>query len=156
MEPIILPHSPNSRVPEAVAPFRHCMPVQARFSDFDMLGHLNNTVYLSYFDTAKAAYFTDVTGGDVDWHNPGVVVVNINIDFFAPVMPGERVEVLTATTRMGEKSFVLEQRIVTADTRETRCMARTVMAGFDTSTMKSMPISDEWRQALNRFEQREL
>ena len=30
--------------------------VQIRFNDIDILGHLNNVVYFSLFDTAKAQY----------------------------------------------------------------------------------------------------
>ena len=28
--------------------FRHSIPVQMRFNDIDVLGHINNSVYFSY------------------------------------------------------------------------------------------------------------
>ena len=32
--------------------FRHHTDVQIRFNDIDILGHVNNTVYFSFYDTA--------------------------------------------------------------------------------------------------------
>ena len=40
--------------------FHHSIPVQIRFNDIDMLGHVNNTVYFSFFDLGKARYFEEV------------------------------------------------------------------------------------------------
>ena len=30
--------------------FRHTLPLQIRFNDVDTLGHVNNTVYFSFYD----------------------------------------------------------------------------------------------------------
>ena len=32
------------------------MPITVAFRDLDMLGHVNNAVYLSYFESARIAY----------------------------------------------------------------------------------------------------
>ena len=42
--------------------FHHRTPLQLRFNDVDVLGHVNNTVYFSFYDTGKAIYFSDVRG----------------------------------------------------------------------------------------------
>lgn len=34
--------------------FRYQTDLQIRFSDVDVLGHVNNTIYLSFYDTGKA------------------------------------------------------------------------------------------------------
>lgn len=36
--------------------------MQIRFNDVDVLGHMNNTVYFTLYDTAKADYFAAVRG----------------------------------------------------------------------------------------------
>ena len=41
--------------------------IQVRFSDLDTLGHVNNAVYLSYFEMARIAYFTPLLGENWDW-----------------------------------------------------------------------------------------
>ena len=30
--------------------FRHTLPLQLRFNDIDLLGHVNNSVYFSFYD----------------------------------------------------------------------------------------------------------
>ncbi|MDE5749182.1 MAG: hypothetical protein K2H87_00260 [Duncaniella sp.] len=55
----------------------HKTPVQLRFSDLDPLGHVNNTVYFSLMDLAKARYFFDAIGHEIDLAKAGVVVVTV-------------------------------------------------------------------------------
>ncbi|RLT75557.1 acyl-CoA thioesterase [bacterium J10(2018)] len=155
-EEIKLPHPANPRVPAPQFPFRHMLPLQMRFNDFDMLGHLNNAVYIQFFDLGKSSYFQDVLPQAVDWKHINIVVVNINCDYYAPTYIHESVAVVTTVTRMGEKSFSLEQRIVNTATGEVKCVARTVMAGIDLTTGKSAPIAEEWIEALQRYERRAL
>ncbi|MCH5346893.1 MAG: acyl-CoA thioesterase [Muribaculaceae bacterium] len=156
MPPRTLPPSTNQRIVNLKVPYRHYIPLQTRFTDFDMLGHLNNNVYMAFMDMGKADYFTRVMEGNVDWTNPGVVVVNINCDYFAPVMPGEEIELLTTVDSVGQHSFTMDQRILNASTGEVKCAARTVMVGFDTMTGQSTLIPDAWIKALERYEQREF
>ena len=68
----------NSRVPEAKFEFHHRQPVQLRFNDIDMLGHLNNSVYIQLMDLGKANYFHQFIDGRLDHDNIAIVVANIN------------------------------------------------------------------------------
>ena len=63
--------------------FHHSIPVQIRFNDIDMLGHVNNTVYFSFFDLGKARYFEEVKKGHFDLSHIDIVVANINVNFLA-------------------------------------------------------------------------
>ncbi len=70
--------SDNPKVPAAEFPFRHSQPVQMRFTDIDMLGHLNNNVYLTFMDLAKVEYFAAVLPEGMDWRSINAVVVHIS------------------------------------------------------------------------------
>lgn len=130
--------------------------MQIRFNDIDLLGHLNNAVYIQFFDLGKSRYFQDVLPEAVDWKHINIVVANINCDFYSPTYITEPIAVLTTVTRMGEKSFTLEQRIVNSDSGDVKCVCRTVMVGFDLATGKSAPIDPVWIAALETYEQRKL
>ena len=136
--------------------FRHHMPLQMRFNDIDMLGHLNNSVYLTFMDLAKTRYFQAVLGDKLRWGEIGVVIVNINCDFCAPTFFDDVIEVETAVVAVGEKSLTLEQRVYSPDDERVRCRCHTIMSGFNTKTLKSEPISDEWREALEQYEGRKF
>mgnify|MGYP001534377266 FL=1 len=45
--------------------FNHTLPIQLRFNDVDKFGHVNNTVYFSFYDLGKTEYFASVCP-DVD------------------------------------------------------------------------------------------
>ena len=47
---IILPTPLNPRVPAPTQPFRTVLPLQIRFNDIDLLGHVNNEMYFAYMD----------------------------------------------------------------------------------------------------------
>ena len=134
--------------------FRHHMPLQMRFNDIDMLGHLNNSVYFTFMDLAKTRYFQAVLGDKLKWGEIGVVVVNVNCDFCVPTFFDDEIEVETAVIAIGEKSLTLEQRVYSPADGRVRCRCRTIMSGFNAKTLKSVPISDEWREALEQYEGR--
>jgi thioesterase len=147
----------NSRIPEAEYEFRHHQPVQIRFNDIDMLGHLNNSIYLQFMDLAKAAYFAQfMEGGRFDWGEVTLVIANINCDFYNPTYISEDLEVLTAIESMSHSSLRLEQRVVNVKTGEVKCRATTTMVNIDPDTVRSRPITDEWRRRLSDYEGREL
>lgn len=122
----------------------------------DMFGHLNNTVYLEFFDLGKLRYFEDVLGRDFMKSPLKVVVVNINCNFYSPSFLNEKLEVRTAVVHIGEKSLTLEQRVVNCETDDVKCTATTVMAGFDPATMTSAAIPDDTRRYFSEYENREL
>jgi acyl-CoA thioester hydrolase len=78
-----------------------------RFRDLDALGHVNNAVYLTYFESARIAYWlhtTKRTGlGALD-----MILARAEIDFRSPLAYGESVEISVGATSLGRSSFVLE------------------------------------------------
>lgn len=148
--------SDNPRVAPSDFPFRHCQPLQIRFSDIDMLGHLNNNVYLTFMDLAKIRYFSAVKGTPITAQDLAMVVVHIDCDFLAPTFLDDNIEVWTRVTRIGDRSLNLEQRIVNADTGEVKCIGRTVMAGYDPATALGAPLREDWITLIEAFEQHPL
>lgn len=146
----------NSRVPKAEFTFRHHQKVQIRFNDIDILGHLNNSVYLQFMDLAKVSYFRRILDEKLDFSGKCLVIVNINCDFYSPTFLEENIEVVTATVSISEKSLRLEQRVVNVDNGDVKCLCHTIMAGFDPSSGGSMAIPDEWRLLIGGYEGRKF
>lgn len=154
---IELKPSSNPRVPAPAAPFNHILPLQIRFNDIDLLGHVNNSVYITFMDLGKAHYFNDVLGNLIDWHHINLAVVNININFYAPSFIESELSVVTAVTRISTHSLTLEQRIIDrAHDDEVKCIATTIMAGYDIATASSCALQDDWVRAIELHEGRSL
>ena len=132
--------------------FKHKTPIQLRFNDFDALGHVNNSIYFSFFDLGKSAYFNDVLPGMINNEEAGVVIANIQVNFIQSVYPGENVAVETTVAEIGNKSFKLLQTLIDLDTNVVKCICNTVMVCFDAKTKATSSISDEWRKAIADFE----
>ena len=134
--------------------FKHTIPIQLRFNDFDALGHVNNSVYFSFYDLGKTDYFRNVIPEMTTDQHVGVVIANIQVNFLLPVYPQENVAVQTTVTEIGHKSFKLLQQLIDLDTNEVKCICHTVMVGFDAQAKTTRPISDDWRKAINEYEGR--
>lgn len=130
--------------------FTNSLPIQIRFSDVDVIGHVNNIIFLQYYDTGKAAFMTELLGRSISWYEVDVVVANIDCAFIAPILYGENIEVLTACTFIHDKSFKLLQMIRNKDSLEVKSICETVMVSFDPDTQKVAPLKDEWRVRLNQ------
>lgn len=134
---------------------RHHIPIQIRFNDIDLFGHLNNSVYVQFFDMGKLAYFKQFMEGGFE-HEPSVpVVAKIECTFLAPVHIDDRIEVRTAIVSIGESSLVLEQEIVDA-AGTVKSKATTVMVNVNAHTATPEPVSRAWRDAIGAYEGREF
>jgi acyl-CoA thioester hydrolase len=136
--------------------FKNCVPVQIRFNDVDVLGHVNNTVYFSFYDTGKALYFSAVRGRKMDWKHVDTVIANVNCAYLAPIYFGEEIEVLTTCISISEKSFRLLQALRERNTGEMKSVCETVMVSFDPATKAACQVPAEWRELLCSFEGRDL
>ena len=130
--------------------FGHRVPLQIRFNDIDILGHLNNTVYFSFLDTGKAYFFKDILGDRMDFRKVETVIANVDCAYVAPIYFGEKIEVRTRCSGMHDKSFRLQQVIVESDTGQLKAAAETVMVSFDPVTQKSIEMPEHIREALKR------
>ena len=144
------------QAPEAPYQFKHRLPIQMRFNDIDMLGHVNNSIYLQYMDLAKTDYIAEVLGDAFNYHREAIVIVNLNIEFYHITVPGEQVDVLTAVDSIAEKSMILHQRVVSRDTGEVKCVCRTVAVGFCVANDASMVIPGTWRELISQYEGRPM
>ena len=137
--------------PHAASSFRFRIPIEVRFRDTDAMGHVNNAVYLTYFEQARAAYYRAVTGRSfegLDADPVSIILAHAAVDFRSQAYFGERLLVACRTSWVGRSSFALEYRI-TADDDSPRGAGRlvaegeTILVTFDYATQRPVPIPDE-------------
>jgi len=135
--------------------YKHSMPLQIRFNDVDKFGHVNNAVYLNFYDTAKTNYISTICP-NVDWEKEAIIVVYIEVTFKAQIYSTDNIIVETAVTGVGTKSFDLIQRIINIGTNEVKCICRSTMVTYDLIERKTKPIDNEWIKAICDFEGQDL
>lgn len=132
----------------------HTLPLQLRFNDVDMMGHVNNAVIMEFFDLGKSHYFADagipVTPEEGDFC---VMVVHFEVDFHSQIHWLDRIAVTTHVSRWGNKSLQVTQQIVNSETGKPCATCHTVMSGYSRSTASSAPIPDEVKERVRHFEE---
>ena len=116
-----------------------------RFRDLDPMGHVNNAVFLTYIESARAAFLQHL-GAVQTLEDLAIIVARIEIDFRAPVRFGDEVEVSVRVSRFGDKSFDLEHELRVAGTLVAE--AKTVLVTYDYAKRAPVEIPDEWREKL--------
>ena len=93
--------------------FEH--PIEVRFNDTDAFGHVNNAVYLSYFEAARAGYYARVAGQPFMTGARGsgdmFVIAEARISYRAPAFFGETLFVGCRFAWTSRTSFGFEYRI---------------------------------------------
>lgn len=91
------------------------MPVQTRWHDNDIYGHVNNVVYYSYFDSVVNRYL--IEQGGLDIHNGEVVgfVVESQCKYLKPLAYPEPVFAGLRVGKLGNSSVRYELALFNAD-----------------------------------------
>ena len=135
--------------------YKHTLPLQIRFNDVDKFGHVNNTVYFSFYDLGKTEYFSSVCPG-VDWEKDAIMVVHIEADFLSQIFSSDQIVVQTAVSEIGRKSFRLAQRVIDSKTGDVKCTCQSIMVAYSLKEHQSMPLSEEWIHAICTYEGKDV
>lgn len=124
---------------------RFSLDIPVRFSDEDRLAHVNNAVYLSYLEEARAAYLRGLRN-DLALEGAQLILARVEIDFLAPAHFGETVRVAVWVERVGTRSFSLAYALTVGDRPVAR--ATTVLVWYDYEKGASRAIPEEARALL--------
>ena len=127
--------------------YRFTYPLQVRFRDLDALGHVNNAVYLTYFEAARMAYWMHVNGR-TDLSGMNMILARAEVDYRAPVVYGDELEVGVRCVSVKRSSFVLEQALVERRGGRLVAQARKVLVHYDYAAGRSIPLTEDQRQLL--------
>lgn len=125
--------------------------IEVRFADIDAMGHVNNAIYLSYFEQARMHFFAELIGGEWDWSKDGIVLGRNEVDYRHPVFLNDRVEVETRCEAVGDKSMTVSYEVYSygrSDKKTLCATGRSVLVGFDYERGVTCRIPDRWRQQL--------
>jgi acyl-CoA thioester hydrolase len=119
-----------------------------RFSETDVLGHINNTVLPVWFEAARVPIFKIFTP-DLDPKQWKLIIAKVEVTFKDELFYGQEVEIKTAIERLGSSSFVILQQAW----QHGACCAegKTVMVRYDFASKSSQPLSEEEKQQLTDF-----
>jgi len=84
--------------------------IQIRFSDCDMMNHVNNAIYLQYFEMARMHFFNQDLP-NWDWQSRGIILAKNTIEYKQPVFLKDNCIVEVNCIHIGTTSFTLSYHL---------------------------------------------
>jgi acyl-CoA thioester hydrolase len=134
--------------------FKQIDPLQIRFNDVDIVGHVNNVMFQHYYDYGRLRYFEKVFGQNINWDDISLVLVKITTQYFQPVYLESKILVETSIFRIGNKSIEMAQQVFSEENGQkivhSNCIS--ILSGFQRKTHCSAVIPEDWKQNISEFE----
>jgi acyl-CoA thioester hydrolase len=126
-------------------------PIQIRFSDCDMLKHVNNAIYLQYFETARIKFFNQELP-KWDWTKKGIILLKNIVEYKIPLFLTDVCAVEIECSHIGTKSFTLTYKVkVTKDKNViTKTIGESILVCYDFSQEETINLPTELRNALQK------
>ena len=132
--------------------FHYKTPIPIRFADIDAFGHVNNAIYLTYFEIARSSYWDEVVHWD--WDKMGIIIGRAEINYLKPIGLNDRIFAYVRTSRIGNSSFDLDYALVKMSngTEQLCTTGSTVCVTFDYLLNTSANIPEAHRLKMQEFE----
>ena len=139
-------------VPRGRTDYRWFMTIATRWADNDAYGHVNNTVYYQWFDTAVNAWLIEAGLLDIALGDPIGLVVETGCSYFSPLsFPGD-VEVGIAVERLGTSSVTYRIGVFGAGQPDASAQGHFTHVYVGRASRRPTPLPNEWREKLERLQ----
>lgn len=118
------------------------------WGDMDAFRHVNNTVYLRWFESARIALFGAAGLGDPDDSGGvGPILARTEIDYRVPLFFPDRVTATAHVVRVGTTSFAIAYRVTNA-AGKVAAEGQTVIVMMNYRTHEKVAIDADLRRRL--------
>jgi len=125
-----------------------CHSDEVRFSDLDVMGHLNNVAFLVFVESARVAYFrSGAPAGEIGLPpGHGILIAEQKISYRLPGHLGDRIDTFLRPDDLGRTSFRIEFEMrvgsrVIAD-------GYSIMVYYDRAAARPQPLPEPLRARL--------
>ena len=147
-QPAERPGKPGAKPAPQLASYPHRVAEIIRFGDLDPQGHVNQAVFLTYFESGRVAMFRIP---DLSVGVPGItyVMVRMEVDYMKELRWPGNIEIGTGVAEFGRSSFKTAQAIF----RDGVCAAvgHATLVCMDLKTRKATPLPEAAIARLSPF-----
>ncbi len=126
----------------------HTTTHRLRFNDTDRLGHVNNAVFSVMLEQGRSELALEA-GLPIESDGAALVIVRLELEFLRELTWPGTVTVETEVARLGNRSFTLQQRLVSDSALCARAV--TVLVVMDRAARRALPLDGPWRDSLTRW-----
>ena len=138
-----------SRKPPAQrAEFKAWRRFTTRWADNDAYGHVNNTVYYEWFDSAVNGWLIEQRLLEIERGDPIALVVETRCTYAAPLVFPQNVDVGLAVAEFGRSSMRYRIGVFAEGAPTAAAEGEFVHVMVDRASRRPIEIPDNWRTAL--------
>jgi acyl-CoA thioester hydrolase len=137
-------------VPDTRDCYAYFQAIETRWMDNDAYGHVNNTIYFSWFDTVISRYMLAQGVLDRD-AGPVCLVVETACNYFKPIAFPDAVCCGLRLAHIGTSSARFETGIFRDHDADTAARGHFVQVCCDRKTQRPVPMPQDMRTALEKL-----
>ena len=118
--------------------------INTRFRDVDAFNHVNNAVFLTYFEDARRLFFER---WNINFEEKSLIVAAIQIDYLKQLSHPSSLRIGQKIIKIGTKSFDILS--ILFHKNKPVCVAITTIVCYDFLKEKTVLVFDEIKQDLN-------
>jgi acyl-CoA thioester hydrolase len=134
--------------PSSRSEFKVWRRFTTRWADNDAYGHVNNTIFYQWFDSAVNAWLVEQGLLDIAHSDPIALVVETRCSYFAPLAFPQSVDVGLAVAKIGRSSMRYRIGVFGEGAAEAAAQGEFVHVLVDRATRRPVELPANWRSAL--------
>lgn len=147
-----MPVTDEHHIAELLADFPVKVEVPVAWGDMDAMGHVNNTVYFRYFETARISCFGELGLGAIESSGGvGPILHSASCRFRIPLTYPDTVTVGARIGEIGEDRFEMLYRAVSHSHGAVAADGESLIVTFSYETGTKAAVSDELRARLREL-----
>ena len=132
-----------------------CYELDVIWGDMDAFGHVNNTKYFRYFETARILYFEKCGISTKEFDDQiGPILSFTNCKFIRPLYYPDKILTGVRVKSLGEDRFRMEHAVFSQTHKSLAAIGTGDIVCFDYKHKKKAPIPERWVTAMVEKEKR--
>jgi acyl-CoA thioester hydrolase len=129
------------------------LEIPVAWGDMDSLAHVNNLIYLRWFESARVHYFEQLgVAAGMTARQTGPILARQEIDYRLPVTYPDTVRVTTNVVKMGTTSWVMRFQVWTKKAQAIAAEGQGVMVLYDYAKGVKVALPPELVARINELE----
>jgi len=115
--------------------FHKIFEMVTRWNDMDSMGHINNSVFLTYLESARIDLFKKLEFKDVPF-----IMASIKLDYLKQIKHPSKLKIGSKISRLGNKSFDIMSEIFVNNDLEPAAKATITCVCYDYIKQTTIPV----------------
>src|SRR4051794_32174004 len=136
-----------------LADYRIVLTLPVQWGDQDAFQHVNNTVYLRWFESARILYGEQIGLFErMKAENIGPILASITCHYRLPITYTDMVLIGARITRIGRSSLTMDHVLMSEAASAVAAEGTSTLVLYDYSTARPHPVPGEIRKAIEALE----